>query len=137
MTQVTINGKPCSELGWKTVKALDMIFGGMHNVPFSVKSRKAFDQTLERLIECVVCVPSFASYDFDLLTRATIAAHLFQVRIEISGVNQNYISIEFYNRKNGGTMFERHPNIESLIERLKTESAKHNYAPGAIDYTGE
>ena len=126
-----LNGKPVSELGWKAAKALDMIFSGLHNVPHTIGSRKAFDLTRSDYIGVIVSDGGFSSFDFDRLTRAVIAAHLFQVRIEVNPHGRGYFLIRFHNREADGPMWARHPNTSALKAMIDELSGKHPYAPGA------
>lgn len=65
-------------------------------------------------------VGSFASFDFDRLTRAIVMAHDRIVRIEIVPSGPGMLGIILHKRhKREGRMHERHPTIEDAINTIR------------------
>ena len=65
-------------------------------------------------------VGSFATFDFDALTRAVVMAHDRMNRVEIAPSGPGMLGIVLHKRhKREGSMSERHPTIENAIARIR------------------
>lgn len=68
----------------------------------------------------------YATFDFDELTRIVYAGHKFCVRIELSGAAPGFLRVQAYARDvSGKDMFERHPTVQQLIEKLTKYGDSH------------
>lgn len=66
---------------------------------------------------------SFATFDFDGLTRAVLLAHDRCIRLEIAPSGPGMLGIILQKRHSrDGRMYEKHPTIEQAIERFKEHS---------------
>ncbi len=73
---------------------------------------------------------SFASYDFDTLTRATIMAHDRLIRFSIQPSGPRMLKLVLHKRhKREGAMHERHPTIEDAIKAIRGEPRKDRFGP--------
>lgn len=64
---------------------------------------------------------SFATADFDALTRLVLAAHEKAVRVEVSPCNFHYLNVTMWSREphvEGMGFHKGHPSIEQAIERF-------------------
>jgi hypothetical protein len=62
---------------------------------------------------------SFATFDFDGLTRAVLMAHERMIRFSIEPSGPGMLKLVLHKRhKRDGSMTERHPTIEGAIERF-------------------
>lgn len=65
-------------------------------------------------------VGAFATFDFDILTRAVIMAHDRMIRFEICPSGPGMLGLEFHKRHTReGRMYERHPTIEEAIAKFR------------------
>jgi len=63
---------------------------------------------------------SFATFDFDGLTRMVLLAHERMIRAEIAPSGPGMLGIILHKRRSReGRMYERHPAIEDAIEAFK------------------
>jgi hypothetical protein len=63
---------------------------------------------------------SFATFDFDGLTRAVLMAHERMIRFSIEPSGPGMLKLVLHKRhKREGMMSERHPTIEGAIERFR------------------
>lgn len=60
----------------------------------------------------------FATYDFDAMTRLVVLAHVHLVRVSVKAHGPRQIAIICHRRTAEGTMPQRHPSIEALLERF-------------------
>ncbi len=66
-------------------------------------------------------VGSFATFDFDGLTRAVLMAHERMIRFEVVPSGPGMLGIVLHKRHyRKGRMYERHPTIEEAIKRFRT-----------------
>jgi len=67
-------------------------------------------------------VGSFATFDFDGLTRAVVMSHDRMIRLEIVPSGPGMLGLVLFKRhKRDGSMYERHPTIEQAIERCRND----------------
>ncbi len=65
----------------------------------------------------VNCDKSLSTFDFDELTRLVLLAHDRAIRVQVSPVNFRYLQIAIHYRgKRDGSVYERHPTIETALE---------------------
>lgn len=65
-------------------------------------------------------VSSFATFDFDALTRAVVMAHDRMIRFEIAPSGPGMLKLFFHKRnKREGKIQERHPTIEGHIATIR------------------
>lgn len=63
---------------------------------------------------------SFATFDFDGLTRAVVMAHDRMIRLEISPSGPGMLGLICHKRHcREGRVYERHPTIEEAIKRIR------------------
>lgn len=74
------------------------------------------------VVEVVFC-QGLATYDFDWLTALVVLAHDSHTRLEIRPVNFHNVRLTFSQRKRSGDTFERHPTMESAMERVRMSRA--------------
>ena len=108
------NGKELSEIAKKSLLLLSCVFGGLHNTP----SLKKFDWQNKYWTEITTSTP-LSTFDSDLLTRFVILAHDLAVRVEITSHNKQILSIQFHQRQREGDFMQRHPTIETAIEKFR------------------
>ena len=64
---------------------------------------------------------SFATFDYDYLTKAVVLAHDRMIRFSISPSGPRILRLTYHKRKlRSGDMAERHPTIEAAIEKVRT-----------------
>jgi hypothetical protein len=56
-----------------------------------------------------------ATFDYDELTRLVLMAHRDCIRVEISAARNNIIKISIHKREREGTVSERHPTIDQVL----------------------
>ena len=99
---------------WECYEMLGNLFLGFHHVT-------------GRLHECgtgiklnTTRVGSFATFDFDGLTRAVVMAHDRMIRLEICPSGPGMLGITLFKRHaREGRMHERHPTIEDAIKTIR------------------
>lgn len=65
-------------------------------------------------------VDSFATFDFDGLTRAVVMAHDRMIRLEICPSGPGMLGITLFKRHaREGRMHERHPTMEDAIKTIR------------------
>ena len=65
-------------------------------------------------------VNSFATFDFNRLTRAVVMAHDRMIRLEICPSGPGMLGITLFKRHvRKGSMYERHPTIEDAIKTIR------------------
>ena len=60
---------------------------------------------------------SFATYDFDGLTRLVILAHKHLIRVEIGHAGM-YLQLRIHKREKTGGMAQRHPDLDGLNQLI-------------------
>lgn len=93
---------------------LSRVFGGMHHV-FSLKKEKAG----ERPYWTCVQYGTFATFDFDTLTRLALGAHQYAIRVEIAagGPGRAKLILHERGKRESEHSWDRHPDINEAIER--------------------
>jgi len=99
-----------SELGALVAHFWDVVLHGFHHF---VPSGQV-DWANAHFVE-VKLRGSFATFDFDYLTRIVIAAHDYALRVEISPCNFQLLTFRFHLRQRAGRMPERHPTIAEAV----------------------
>ena len=65
-------------------------------------------------------VGSFATFDFDAITRAVVMAHDRMIRFEIAPSGPGMLKLFFHKRhKREGAMHERHPTLEDHVTAIR------------------
>lgn len=67
----------------------------------------------------VIHMGSFATYDYDELTRLVIAAHDKCIRVCIMPYKFKELKIAIWKRQREGGMSKRHPTLEQAIESFR------------------
>lgn len=94
---------------WQCFLMLCDIYRGPHHVQGKVKPAGTGIELNTRL-------GSFATFDFNDLTRAVIMAHDRMIRFEIMPSGPGLLKLHLHKRhQREGRMFERHPTIEEAI----------------------
>lgn len=76
-------------------------------------------------IEINLPVHNMATFDYDDLTRFVFLCHDMQIRGSIHGSGPNLVKINLWKRQNrDGTFSERHPTLETAVEKWRKEEAK-------------
>lgn len=66
------------------------------------------------------CTGSFATFDFDGLTRGVVMAHDRMIRLEITPSGPRMLGIVLHKRhKREGRMYEKHPTLEDAAARIR------------------
>lgn len=88
-------------------------YGGNHHIPgFKVKPYgRGWCVNHDR-----GCLSTF---DFSELTTLVFMAHQKCIRVEVSAIRTNILRIALHKRKREGSMSERHPTIEKVIDLYK------------------
>lgn len=99
-------------IAWVT----DVVFGGNHHVPdprelFLGETPYAIFLIHERAV---------ATFDFNELTRLTVAAHEAGVRAQISVGGFRELELMLHARERNGGMAQRHPDLDTAVAWLKT-----------------
>lgn len=59
-----------------------------------------------------------ATYDYDQLTQLVFLAHLKCYRVSVAPSSPRHLKIAIWKRKREGSMFQRHPTLETAIENF-------------------
>lgn len=59
---------------------------------------------------------TYATFDFDKLTRLVLLAHKYAIRVQIFPCNMQYLNISIHKREREGQITERHPTIHQAIQ---------------------
>jgi len=100
---------------WECTEMLADLVGGFHHVTGKIKP-------CGEGIESSGYNFNLATYDFDGLTRLVLLAHDRCIRAEIrpSGPGMLKLALSKRTRRQGGHMWERHPDIENAIRNIST-----------------
>ena len=101
--------KPFPERAERIVR---MVMGGEHHCEKVVK--KTSPERWE-----ITYYGSFATFDYNQLTRLVIAAHDNCVRAEVCSGGANKIKICLWPRLRDGGFAQRHPTMEQAIEEIR------------------
>lgn len=102
----------------KAENVLAVTYHGLHHVDL----RKAKEEP--GYFSICVC-GGVSTYDFDTLSRLVIAAHDACVRLDINGAAHGYLRLTFTDRKRGGDVFTRHPQIDKAIQTTREQYKEH------------
>ena len=91
---------------------INIVFGGRHHC-----------KKVEDKVNHVLVVPnsnhSFATFDGDKLTKIVMASHQLCLRAEVEANGMHGLRIMLHNRAaREGRLWERHPDIETMIEKF-------------------
>lgn len=93
---------------------LSDLFGGMHHVFGNIQPSG------NGIMINTKHVGSFATFDFDGLTRAVVMAHDRMIRFEIAPSGPGMLKLFFYKRHTrDGSMSKRHPTMEDHIASIR------------------
>ena len=100
---------------YECCKLLADVVGGFHHIYTPIRESGSDG------IETNIC-GSWASYDFDQLTKIIIMGFDRMIRIEISSCNMRYFKLRLHKRhKREGLIMEKIPRIEEYIEKIRAE----------------
>lgn len=106
-------GGPISDLGRRVADLLGEIAFGLYHI--DERSLSRVDWRNERFISIVLADQSWATYDFDALTRLVVLCHDRCIRIEIIPASKGKMRLLFHGRSRTGGMSERHPTMEQAV----------------------
>lgn len=65
---------------------------------------------------CINTSRSMCTFDSSMLTKLVLMAHKYAVRVEVNPSGPGMLKVCITQRKRDGSMFERHPDIETAIK---------------------
>lgn len=99
---------------WLLCLFLCRLFRGFHHIPAKIKSAG-------RGVEINFRCHSFASFDFDDLTKLVVMSHNWGVRSNICGSGPAMVKLQLWKRHlRAGDISLRHPTIEQSVEKFKS-----------------
>ena len=112
-----MNGKRLdwmSDDQWECYQMLGDLFFGFHHVTGKLHKWGTGIRLNTRNVD------SFATFDFDRLTRAVVMAHDRMIRLEICPSGPGMLGITLFKRHaREGRMHQRHPTIEEAISVIR------------------
>ena len=87
---------------------------GIHHVPYWERRRACGPRGM-----AVTTYADMSTFDGDELTRLVIAAHDHAVRVSVCPAGPRMLTIRMWPRKREGGTWERHPEIEEAVERVR------------------
>lgn len=93
----------------EAISFLSEFFRGEHHIP---KGLKEFGHGW-----ALNSTYTFSTFDSDGLTRLVVLAHQYAIRVEISPASPQSLKIIIHKRQRTGSMFQRHPTLQEVIER--------------------
>lgn len=110
--------KSVSNLGIEVANLLDELYNGIYHIRHNALAKVSWDN--EIYISIIVEDASFATYDFNRLTKLVVLCHDKCMRCEIHGKGPGYIELIFHKRKcRDGQIYERHPTIEDHVKLIR------------------
>lgn len=107
-----------SEIGEKALSMMAVLFQGLHHIP-STQLEK-IDWSDPYCISMSTFFP-LATFDDNKLTNLVLLAHDFAVRVEVRPCNFHYLKIRFHQRKRDGDLYSRHPTIEDVLKKWRSD----------------
>ena len=96
---------------------VNVVFGGRHHC-------RTFEFRANHFFVIPNSNHSFATFDFDRLTRIVVMSHRLCLRAEVECHGMHGLRLLLHNRASRkGRMFERHPTMEESISGLPTLEA--------------
>ena len=89
---------------------IDMVFGGRHHVDVKEESERHLRLNASG---------TFATFDFDELTRMVLAAHKYAIRVQVQQGGPGMMRVYLHPRLRKGAMNARHPDLFQLIEKCQ------------------
>jgi len=108
-----------SSFGEQVADLLGDLFLGIYHMPTSkLRNVDWHDDACIR----VLIDRNMATYDGDLLTRLVVLSHDRMIRVSIDSCNFHNVELMFHKRlvREGGSIFERMPTMESHIEMIRS-----------------
>lgn len=101
----------------RVVRVLSVVFDGLHHID----REWARAEITPHYVRVVIHDGhSFATYDFDLLTRLVVAAHDLCVRVEVQAATHGYLRLHFSPRERvADNTYTRHPTLEDAVEGIR------------------
>lgn len=96
----------------KATDFFSILFGGEHHITGKIKPCGYGWELNDRW-------KNYASFDSYLLTKLTLMAHKYAVRVEICPSGPGMLKICIWQRSREGRLSERHPTIEEAINNIK------------------
>ena len=93
-------------------------YGGEHHIPGYKPKEDGFGWSVKH------DRGELATFDFNQMTRLVFMAHDKCIRVGIEAVRSHVIKITIWQRVREGSMSERHPTLETAIERFRAVAEK-------------
>jgi len=116
-----------SPLGVEVADLLGDVFDGIYHIEGRALGRVDWSDSY-----CIVITlrakGSWATYDFDLLTRLVVLSHDRMIRVSIDPCNFTHFKLMFHKRlTREGCMFERMPTLEDHVAQIRGLKQEASY----------
>ena len=123
--EATKPGVKMSQLGIDVADLLGELFFGIYHI--NTKWLDKVDWSNKRFIVISIGWRSWATTDYDELTRLVFLAHHRAIRVDIDAATNKFIRLLFHQRKRGKDGMRCHPTLDEAVARFKSHVSLPEY----------
>ncbi len=105
-----------SPLGRAVADFLGELFLGIYHLDISALHKVEWGNNHHIIVS--IGWKSWATYDYDLLTRLVFLAHHMALRVELQPSRNQYVRLMFHQKSRSGK-YESHPTLRQAVERFE------------------